>query len=29
MPGFAENVLSEQELDALIAYLAHMAKRKP
>lgn len=29
MPGFAENVLSEQELDELIAYLAHMAKRKP
>ncbi|MHC6224637.1 cytochrome c [Pseudomonas sp. X10] len=29
MPGFAENVLSEQELDALLAYLAHMAGRKP
>ncbi|GLO14153.1 hypothetical protein PPUJ20028_27350 [Pseudomonas putida] len=29
MPGFAERVLSEQELDALLAYLGHMAKRKP
>ncbi|WDY56644.1 cytochrome c [Pseudomonas sp. PSKL.D1] len=29
MPGFAESVLSEQELDALLAYLAHMAGRKP
>ncbi|MFJ4433673.1 c-type cytochrome [Pseudomonas sp. NPDC089395] len=29
MPGFAESVLSEQELDALLAYLGHMAKRKP
>lgn len=29
MPGFAEAVLSEQELDALLAYLGHMAKRKP
>lgn len=29
MPGFAENVLSEQELDALLAYLGHMAARKP
>ncbi|MFK0314176.1 c-type cytochrome [Pseudomonas sp. NPDC090233] len=29
MPGFSESVLSEQELDALLAYLAHMAKRKP
>ena len=29
MPGFAEDVLSEQALDELIAYLTHMAKRKP
>lgn len=29
MPGFAPNVLNDQELDDLIAYLAHMAKRKP
>jgi len=29
MPGFAESVLSEQELDALLAYLKHMAGRKP
>ena len=29
MPGFAESVLSEQELDALLAYLGHMAGRKP
>ncbi|WP_350298746.1 cytochrome c [Pseudomonas putida] len=29
MPGFAESVLSEQELDALLAYLGHMATRKP
>lgn len=29
MPGFAENVLSDQELDALLAYLGHMATRKP
>lgn len=29
MPGFAENVLSEQELDELLAYLGHMAGRKP
>lgn len=29
MPGFAPSVLSEQELDALLAYLAHMATRKP
>ncbi|MBV4537321.1 MULTISPECIES: cytochrome c [Pseudomonas] len=29
MPGFAQSVLSEQELDALLAYLRHMAKRKP
>lgn len=28
MPGFAENVLNEQELDAVLAYLAHMAERK-
>ncbi|MGE1084374.1 c-type cytochrome [Pseudomonas shirazensis] len=28
MPGFAESVLSEKELDALLAYLAHMSKRK-
>lgn len=29
MPGFAESVLSEQELDALLAYLGHMAGRRP
>ncbi|MGO3985323.1 cytochrome c [Pseudomonas sp. SAS7] len=29
MPGFSESVLSEQELDALLAYLGHMAGRKP
>ncbi|MFG0532680.1 c-type cytochrome [Pseudomonas sp. yb_2] len=29
MPGFAESVLSDQELDALLAYLGHMATRKP
>ncbi|HDS1737227.1 cytochrome c [Pseudomonas sp. BP8] len=29
MPGFGKEVLSEQELDALLAYLEHMAKRKP
>ena len=29
MPGFDEQVLSEQELDALLAYLGHMAGRKP
>lgn len=29
MPGFTEAVLSEQELDALLAYLGHMAGRKP
>ncbi|MFR0716525.1 c-type cytochrome [Enterobacterales bacterium BD_CKDN230030183-1A_HGKHYDSX7] len=29
MPGFAETVLSEQELDALLAYLGHMASRRP
>ena len=29
MPGFTESVLSEQELDALLAYLGHMAKRRP
>ncbi|MCE7765501.1 c-type cytochrome [Pseudomonas putida] len=29
MPGFAESVLSEQELDALLAYLGHMKSRKP
>ena len=29
MPGFAESVLSEQELEALLAYLGHMAGRKP
>ncbi|WP_449431714.1 c-type cytochrome [Pseudomonas putida] len=28
MPGFAESVLSEAELDALLAYLRHMAGRK-
>ncbi|MBF8795639.1 cytochrome c [Pseudomonas monteilii] len=29
MPGFAPSVLNDQALDDLIAYLAHMAKRKP
>ena len=29
MPGFTKAVLSEQELDALLAYLGHMAGRKP
>ena len=29
MPGFAKSVLSEQELDALLAYLGHMAGRRP
>ncbi len=29
MPGFPESVLSERELDALLAYLGHMAKRRP
>lgn len=28
MPGFAPQVLNEQELDALLAYLGHMAGRK-
>ncbi|PWB35966.1 cytochrome C [Pseudomonas sp. SDI] len=28
MPGFAETVLSERDLDDLLAYLAHMAGRK-
>ncbi|MBA1200738.1 cytochrome c [Pseudomonas capeferrum] len=28
MPGFAPSVLNEQELDALLAYLEHMAGRK-
>lgn len=28
MPGFGEGVLSEQELDALLAYLRHMTTRK-
>ncbi len=28
MPGFSNAVLSEPELDALLAYLAHMATRK-
>ncbi|WP_412461863.1 c-type cytochrome [Pseudomonas sp. SC11] len=28
MPGFPETVLSDQELDALIGYLAHMAGRR-
>jgi mono/diheme cytochrome c family protein len=28
MPGFSTEVLSEQELDALLAYLGHMAGRK-
>ncbi|UVM54537.1 cytochrome c [Pseudomonas sp. B21-012] len=29
MPGFAAAVISDSELDALLAYLAHMATRKP
>ncbi|WP_194787824.1 cytochrome c [Pseudomonas sp. UFMG81] len=29
MPGFSREVLSEAELDALLAYLKHMAGRKP
>ncbi|MCX2890993.1 MULTISPECIES: cytochrome c [unclassified Pseudomonas] len=29
MPGFDERVLSEQELDSLLAYLSHMAGRRP
>ncbi|MBJ9975690.1 cytochrome c [Pseudomonas sp. S75] len=29
MPGFPEAVLSDQDLDAVIDYLAHMAKRRP
>ncbi|MCO7596055.1 MULTISPECIES: cytochrome c [Pseudomonas] len=29
MPGFAQSVLSDQALNDLIAYLAHMATRKP
>lgn len=29
MPGFSTQVLSDQELDALLAYLKHMAGRKP
>lgn len=29
MPGFSPQVLSEQELDALLAYLKHMAGRRP
>jgi len=29
MPGFAESVLSDKELDALLGYLQHMATRKP
>lgn len=29
MPAFTENVLSDGELDDLLAYLAHMATRKP
>lgn len=29
MPGFGAEALSDDELDALIAYLAHMAPRKP
>ncbi|WP_288502942.1 cytochrome c, partial [uncultured Pseudomonas sp.] len=28
MPGFAPSVLSDKELDALLAYLRHMATRK-
>ncbi|MNO73500.1 Cytochrome c [compost metagenome] len=28
MPGFSESVLNDQELDALLAYLGHMASRK-
>ncbi|MFJ4343899.1 c-type cytochrome [Pseudomonas sp. NPDC089401] len=29
MPGFGKDVLSEQDLDALLAYLKHMAGRRP
>ena len=29
MPGFGEQVLSDAELDAVIAYLGHMAARRP
>jgi mono/diheme cytochrome c family protein len=29
MPGFGPELLSESELDAVIAYLAHMADRRP
>ncbi|NIF16773.1 cytochrome c [Pantoea sp. Cy-639] len=29
MPGFSREVLDEQELDALLAYLKHMAGRRP
>lgn len=29
MPGFSPSVLPDADLDALLAYLAHMAKRKP
>jgi len=29
MPGFGPDRLSEAELDAVIAYLAHMAERQP
>jgi hypothetical protein len=29
MPGFGPELLSEGELDAVIAYLAHIADRRP
>lgn len=29
MPGFSPDVLPDADLDALLAYLSHMAKRKP
>jgi mono/diheme cytochrome c family protein len=28
MPGFAADQMSDQQIDAVIAYLAHMAGRK-
>ncbi len=28
MPGFAPDVLSDQDLDAIVAYLGHMAGRR-
>ena len=27
MPGFAEDQMTDREIDQIIAYLAHMAKR--